>query len=482
LGATGNATLPTLVGATQFAADSLTNLTVSGGTSAVTLQVNSSSGGNLNINTKNGNPTIFNNQVQALTFKAAGNTLTLSGSTVPTFYGNFGANLAGTSTVSGNTSLAFLNVGSATDNASVANGSFNAIEVGGNYGGAIFDGGRVGLFVAMNWNTASTVSKSSAGLVGYGSKVTSSVNAGGVSAGFGTTQFGLGSIFGANPWCDLKSGATFYTQCVGEEVDSAIQTGASAANLSVMQLVLTSDHAVHGTIVDEMLELAAQVGASVGVRNLITAGRYDAQWPLDPNGYLFQVQGSGPVATAAAGGFDMNQLVASGTGPEGGGFFWRSPGVQLIDTGVQVGYGLLNTNANGVVLDAPYSEMATAAGSITVGAGGSNFTSGDMACDAYGDCVVVAATAGVVTGVSAVVTRGWQKTPPSNPVSFTARTRTGASLGTGLTLNLGSWTAKTQITIGGSGGPIVLASLPTSCTGKPTGTVWNNSNVLNVCP
>lgn len=462
----------------------LTNVTISGGTSSATIQVNSAAGGALSINSKNSNDITFNNRVSAPDFKTPGNTITLSGSTVPVTPLSIVANWAGSSTLTGNTSLRNAVIGPASDNAAVPNGGRSELLISGNYGGANFTGIRFGMLSQLQLNTVSALGAAGQGLVGYGSIVTPSVNLGGVSSGFGTTQFGLGSAFGENPWARCATGATFLAQCVGAEIDASIQTGASAANFSVLQLVLTSDHAMQGTVVDTMLELGAQVGASAGVRNLITAGRYDSQFPLDANGYLFQVQSSeNGVAAAGAGGFDLNQFAASGSGPEGGAFYWRSPGVQILDTGLQAGYLSIAQGSGLTAIDGNYQKMATAAGSITVAAGGSNYATGDLACDAYGDCVKVTAAAGAVTGVSSVVSRGNQASPPADPVSFTARTRSGSAYGSGLTLNLGAWTAGTTIAIGASGNTRIgtgsaLATNATSgflqiatMAGTPTGTV-----------
>ena len=82
------------------------NLTVTGGTTGVTFGVNSTgAAGGMTFNTRNGQPAGFNNQVSAANFKAAGNGYVLSGSTVPTPFGNFGGNPTGTSTVGGGITL-----------------------------------------------------------------------------------------------------------------------------------------------------------------------------------------------------------------------------------------------------------------------------------------------------------------------------------------------------------------------------------------
>jgi hypothetical protein len=203
---------------------------------------------------------------------------------------------------------------------------------------------------------------------------------------------------------------------------------------------------------------------------------------------LFQVQSGvnqSTVPSAGAAGFDLNQFAASGaSGALGSGFYWRSPGVRLHDTELVAGYLSITTNSNGAVLDTTYSKMATAAGSITVAAGGSNYTTGDVACDTNGDCVRITASAGAVTGVASVISYGLKTSPPADPVTFTAKTRNGASFGSGLTLNLGAWTAKHQLLLGSTSTDVLLIGgsiaqnatagfahpFPLILTGAPSGT------------
>jgi hypothetical protein len=35
---------------------------------------------------------------------------------------------------------------------------------------------------------------------------------------------------------------------------------------------------------------------------------------------------------------------------------------------------------------------------------------------------------------------------------------------------------------GGGGAVVILRNMPTSCTGKGTGTLWNNAGTVGVCP
>lgn len=395
------------------------------------------------------NTALVNNLLSAGRYNTSTNTVTFSGSVAVPPVLDITSNLAGSSAVVGGTTLFIAKVGAPSDNVNVtdANGSIGTLGLITNHGGTVFTGNRHGLAVQMNWNTASP---GGGYLVGMGAIVVPNINAGGIVTGFGTTQFGAGSVFGANAWARAATGATFFGQIVGAEFNASIQTGSSSSRFALLQVVGTSDHVVHGTNVDAGIIIGMQSGAVIGVKNSILLGDYTARWISDPNGYLIQTQGNRAVANLMAGGIDLNQTLASGSGPEGGGFYWRSPGAQVLDAGAQIGYGLINNNANGLLIDATYKQMATAAGSITVAAGGSGFTTGDLVVDTYGNALIVTAAAGVVTGVSSVVSRGWQVSPPADPVVFTARTRIGAGLGSGLTLNLIGWTAQTGVTVAGA--------------------------------
>lgn len=401
-----------------------------------------------------------------------GNTITLSGLTVPTYLGNYIANWAGSSTRTDNTSISAVHIGTSSDHSdfSASGGTRNELLVSSNYGGGAFDGFRQGIMVQMNFNSASTLSKSANGGSGFNTKVVPSANFGGVTTGYGVSQFGVGAFFGGNPWGDCATGATFLSQCVGLEVDGALQSGASASNFTVQQDVVTSDHATHGRNSDDGFAIVAQAGASAGLRNIFVVGSYNAQWPGDQWGYIGAIESSqNGVAVQSAGGWDLNQLTVSASGcgnadtdgfikcPVGGGFYWRNPGVQLLASAEQVAYASIGSDNAGSVVDSTYSQMSATSGSITVGSGGSNFTTGDVVCDIYGDCAMVNASAGSVTGVSSVLSSGWQVSPPGNPVTFTAMSHVGTTLGSGLTLNL-AWTAKHQVRIGGSSTDTVLGS------------------------
>src|ERR1700723_2739892 len=78
------------------------------------------------------------------------------------------------------------------------------------------------------------------------SQTKASANAGGTS-GAGN---GKGDLFGFNPTCTLGSGAIYWPQCVGIEIDVSIQTGASVDQTIGEQIVQDVNYLVSGNQVD----------------------------------------------------------------------------------------------------------------------------------------------------------------------------------------------------------------------------------------
>jgi hypothetical protein len=464
-----------------------------------------SSGSDTNVNLTfgcKGTCTVLSNQIfQAPYFKSQGVTQTLSGSTPPTFLANINGGYTGSSTISGDTSINLMQLGSSSDVASIPNGAMQDLYIVHTVG-AGFDGNRNGINIQIQDSANSTGTPTAPGFLGIATLPISSFNSGGVATNFGFGgNNGVGSYFGGNLGFRLNAGATFKTGATALELDAFVATGASLISKVGEQINNVATSAVRGLIEDYAFRIADQVSASSGWSVMMAVGSYGARWPGDASSYIFQAQSSentGSWPANVAGAFDLNQAIVSngacgtvrGNGsvecPEGGGFYWRNPGVQLLSSAAQVGYGSLGVDANGLALDTGYQQMAEAAGSIVVTAGGSNHTTGDVSCDIYGDCVVVTASGGVVTAISSVLTRGWQTSPPSNPVTFVSRTRIGSAFGSGLTLTL-VWTPKHQIDIGlvdataigigNSGSTITLAgtvTMPTSTTGAGTQTFVNS--------
>lgn len=359
-------------------------------------------------------------------FTANQPTITLSGSTV-TKIAALGANWLGSSTIVGNTTLANTSIGGSSDNASIPNGSRLELLITNSYGGNNYNGGRGGVGVQMSFNAASTLTNAGFGGVGHWSVVAPSANMGGTS---GTNR--IGSYFGSNFWARAATGATWTSQIIGQEINASVQTGADTGRFVLQQIIITSDHATHGAGIDSLLVLGSQVGAAVGVRNLITAGDYSSQWPVDPNGGLFLCQSSqNNVATTAAYGFDTSQVAFSGTSPEGSNFSFRGPGTTAATAidgsgGVKVGTGYISASASGLSIDAPLWVLS---GTPTIGAGGTGYAINDVVVDGLGNTFVIATAPGGIVGSVTVKARAEGNTSnQSGTIATTARVGIGAGL------------------------------------------------------
>lgn len=437
--------------------------------------------------------TLAGNIVEVNSINTYGNTITLSGSTVPTYMGKYVANWAGTSTVAGNTSLAAFNIGTASDNAAIANGTRNELLITGNYGGGTFDGFRQGVMVQMNFNTASTLSSSTGGAGGLESKVVPSANFGGSSA-----SNLKGAFFGANPWADCKTGATFLSQCVGTEIDVALQTGASAGNVTGLQVVLTSDHATHGIFADNGYALVAQSAATAGLRKGFVIGSYQATWPIDPNGYLYPIETSSNYSVnpdLAAGGNDYLQVTFNGSGANGGNFAFRTQGASssvsatAIDGlgALKLGSAYLNpSSASTLTLD---TGLFAFNGISSVVSGGTNFTTGDLVDDGYGNIFSVTASAGVVSSLALKYrAEGRTSAPAVSSLAFNTlmNTANGTTRGSGLTVTENAWTQQgttlnfgtttaTTLNIGRSAGSLGFYGATAIVKATPTGACAGNT-------
>lgn len=71
----------------------------------------------------------------------------------------------------------------------------------------------------------------------------------------------------------------------------------------------------------------------------------------------------------------------------------------------------------------------------------------------------------------------------TNPLTI-AGPLTLSGTGTGLTVTNNATVSGSLNVVGTTtmSGGVAVANLPTSCTNQPTGILWNNGNVLSVCP
>jgi len=379
-------------------------------------------------------------------FLANNGTITLSGSTDNVKLFRATANLAGTESglpVGTDTRGSHVYVVASSDTAQYPDGVLNTVMVAHNLASG-WTGGRRAYGFQTNTTAATTLGNSTDGFVGMGGQVYGNHNLGGVSTGFGTTQMGMGAIFGANPRVKLGAGGTYYNGCVGEEIGAEMLAGSSASYFAVLQLVLEQSHAVHGVTRDSMLMFGGQAGITAGAREIMLIGSGSGEWPGDPDGYILQTRNGNDADAFSAGGIDFNAVTFDGLGDVGGGFAFRSDGFQILATAAaQVGYGKIDGSSGGLKITAPYSILS---GTPTVAAGGTGWSVGEIAADIYGNIVEVATLSGSAVATVTVLRRGWTESVPGGAVTFTSVNSVSGTKGSGLTLNT-SWSAVDDITI-----------------------------------
>lgn len=147
------------------------------------------------------------------------------------FNGTSGISASGVCSNTGTCFQSLYTINDSVDASAAGNAMFN-FEWNVNYGGG--KGGRqAGTFV-LNFNSAPLDSNSN--FTAFGTVAQASVNDGGTT-GAGN---GKGDLFGADAYCRLVSGATFWSQCIGEEIDMSIRYGASADQAIGLQIVQDS--------------------------------------------------------------------------------------------------------------------------------------------------------------------------------------------------------------------------------------------------
>jgi hypothetical protein len=351
-----------------------------------------------------------------------------------------------------------------------------------------WQGGRVGLNASL-FDTGPATAHAHNIMVAVNGLSSANYNQGGVAAGFGVSQFGMGGNFGGVFGIGLAAGATYMRGGTGIEIDVHNLAGSSNSSTVGMQIVHDGAHAVQGINLDVAFRIGDQSTALIGWKNLIILGSYDSKWPCDPNGYLLQIQPSySGAAASAAGGIDLQQFVPSGTGPEGGGFALRTSGTfgaTAIDSSgfVKVGTGLISASAAGLIVDVP---LWTLSGTPTIGAGGTGFSAGDIVADGLGNIFSVGAvTAGAVTAVTVRQRGEGRAADASGTITCTTRSRNGTSLGTGLTL-VEAWAQSTRtLSLQPSGGAIVMPLLTNAANdaaaagaGVAVGQVYRNGSAV----
>ena len=214
--------------------------------------------------------------------------------------------LSGTKT-GGVSTLAYISTTSDTMNAGGSGIQGLRVDLQGGGAGAI--GNRIGIYSNLSFAGTNGVKTANSGLYsplwayGYASG-----NVGGTS-GTGN-QYGIfwGGVISAT----LQSGATYWQETVGLEIDVGVSTGASASYVQGAKIVL-QNHNQATSATDYMLGFTSNGIANTGLGNGISFGSPDGYWPfattaslittIQPNASL--PGGTGP-AYAAAYGVDLS--------------------------------------------------------------------------------------------------------------------------------------------------------------------------------
>jgi hypothetical protein len=205
-------------------------------------------------------------------------------------------------------------------------------------------GGRVTGQYTLNLNVAPL--DTAQNYVALGTIAQASVNAGGAS-GAGN---GLGDLFGSNPYCRLVSGATFWKQCVGQEIDISVQYGASVDQLVGLQVVQDSVAKVpaNQVAIAYSANNALAAGSVAGWDILYSDGAYAGFPALKTTGTIFKCYAhanSGNCGTIGV-GFDLTNY---GTITNNA---FASPGFSVSGTGAVTG-----TNINVTATTVPTNGM-----------------------------------------------------------------------------------------------------------------------------
>jgi hypothetical protein len=158
--------------------------------------------------------------------------------------------------------------------------------------------------------------------------------------------------YGANFTAQLAMGATGWQGIVGQENDVGIQSGASAAFVTGIQVVPFANWTVAGSSgLDTAYAIGYQSGA-IGFDYGFRITGLGGVLPIKTTGAIFSVTSGGTVAS----GFALNGITITGDA-------WRSPGLRVVGGAANLAnYVVLAGNASG---SGPTSPLIASQGSTT---------------------------------------------------------------------------------------------------------------------
>lgn len=271
-----------------------------------------------------------------------------------------------------------------------------------------------------------------------------------------------GSVFGTNPVATLASGATYFQDCVGTEINFGLQAGSSAGRKVGLQIVQRSDDAVNalGPAPECMLLLGSQVGATVGVPYGLLIGDHEGQWPMASSGSLVSAsigQSYPAHPSTVKWGVDFLAATFPATGNPYDGGYLRSANFSVDGAGtMQIGSAYTSFSAAGLAMDL---KGAVGTGTPAVIGTGTGWFDQTVATDPYGGIYLIRATAGAVTSLTVYRQPSYPTTTtPGNPVTL-APYGPMVGIASGLTVNLAWNTTASTLSLQPSGGLTTIGGL-----------------------
>lgn len=220
------------------------------------------------------------------------------------------------------------------------------------FGGAGFAGARMGFQSIMTMTGDTTNPSVNTFHRGIGIRAQTSYKDGGT---VGTPN---GNWFGQIIDTGLKTGAMYWNSLCGMEIDTSIESGASAKWLIALQLVQKSTHVTKASDFNAALSITNQTGGSPpGYDTAISFGAPNGVWAPTTTMIGTTPTALGGPAYAAVNGIDFSPVTFSGS-------FLKSTGFSVDGSGNQTAKNVINTGARADQSADVY--VATAAGSRTI--------------------------------------------------------------------------------------------------------------------
>jgi hypothetical protein len=356
---------------------------------------------------------------------------------------------------------------------SVANtAGVSALSISHAFGGAAANGPRntVDINSTMNALSGST-NATGLGFSALRSTGNLMVNDGGTALLAGSVR---GSVFGGNLVAHLGPNATFAVGATGLETDVFSEAGSSGLDKIGQQIVQVNLDAVQGFRDDVAMSLNNQPQTAIPGWNLgLGFGRLGGNWPINPAGTMIgAVIAQVPVTkdNIAANGIDLRAVDFTNLA-------YASPGYQVTGTGkTSIGAGVVAPISTGLSVDVVLSQVSA----VAIASGGSSYLVNGIVFGPNGGVYQVASIGGGGSlGSLTILVPDYYPagSVPANPVTIL-----GGAHVTAATVNF-TWTASTTLSLNPSGGPVLMAGLPTSAPGTHC-QIWANSGVLTrtTCP